>query len=63
VLTGASTTTPWSSANALRVIASGRYPVAKLHSHSFGLDEVERALLTLGNQIEGEQPLHITIKP
>ncbi len=61
-LVGASATTAWSVANAMRVIAGGRYPFAKLHSHTVGLDEVDWAIRLLGGEVEG-QPVHVTITP
>jgi threonine dehydrogenase-like Zn-dependent dehydrogenase len=62
-IVGSNTTTPWSVTNALRVISAGNYPFHKLHSHTVGLEETERAIRILGGEIEGEQPIHITIRP
>jgi threonine dehydrogenase-like Zn-dependent dehydrogenase len=60
---GAGGTTPWSAAAALRVIAAGNYPWAKLHTHTFGLDEADRAVRILGGEIEDTPHVHVTIVP
>jgi threonine dehydrogenase-like Zn-dependent dehydrogenase len=60
---GAFATTPWSTANALRVLAAGRYPFAKLHSHAVGLDGVEDGIRLLGGELEADDVIHITVKP
>jgi threonine dehydrogenase-like Zn-dependent dehydrogenase len=61
---GAFATTPWATANAMRLLDQGKYPFHKLHSHTFGLDDVERAIGILGGEIADPTPvLHITIKP
>lgn len=54
---------PWSTRNALRIIGSGRYPLSQLHSHTFPLEETERAIQVLANEVPGESPLHLTIVP
>ncbi|HWH20299.1 MAG TPA: zinc-binding dehydrogenase [Solirubrobacterales bacterium] len=59
---GVAATTAWSVENALRIIASGRYPFARLHSHRFALEEAEQAVRTLGGEV-GSDPLHITVMP
>ena len=46
-----------------RILAEGRYPFHKLHTHTVGLDEVERAIRILGGEVEGEQVIHITVVP
>jgi threonine dehydrogenase-like Zn-dependent dehydrogenase len=61
-LIGVSATTPWSVSNALRVLAEGRYPFHKLHSHSVGLEGVEDAVRILGGEVEGA-PIHMTVVP
>ena len=61
---GAFNHTPWATANAMRILGEGKYPFYKLHSHNFGLDQVERAIGILGGDIVDETPvLHITITP
>jgi 2-desacetyl-2-hydroxyethyl bacteriochlorophyllide A dehydrogenase len=59
---GAQATTVNSVRRALDVIEGGRYPVAELHTHTVGLDQVEEALKVLGGEVPGE-PIHITVVP
>jgi threonine dehydrogenase-like Zn-dependent dehydrogenase len=49
--------------SAINVIASGRYPLEKLHTHTVAIEQVERAIRILGGEIEGEEGLHITVVP
>lgn len=53
----------WAVREAVRVIASRRFPLGRLHSHVLGLDDAERAVRMLGGEIPGETPVHITIRP
>jgi len=47
---------------ALDIVASGRWPVGKLCSHDFGLDDVHQAILaTAGRETEGA--VHVTVSP
>ena len=47
---------------ALDIVASGRWPIDKLCSHDFGLDQVHEAILaTAGRGIEGA--IHVTVSP
>ena len=62
-MVGVAATTSWAVANAVRVLGEGRYPFAKLHSHTFGLEQAERGIRILGGEIEDELPIHITVKP
>ena len=47
---------------ALRLIASGRYPLERMHTHDFPLQELERAIRTLSGEI-GEPAISITVEP
>jgi threonine dehydrogenase-like Zn-dependent dehydrogenase len=47
---------------ALETIASGRYPLEKLCTHTFGLSEVNAGLLTVGGQGE-EGAIHCCVNP
>jgi threonine dehydrogenase-like Zn-dependent dehydrogenase len=45
---------------ALRIIESGKYPLHKLSTHKFSIEETEKALLTIGG--EGERgAIHISV--
>jgi threonine dehydrogenase-like Zn-dependent dehydrogenase len=60
---GAFATTPWSTAQAIRILTDGSYPFAKLHSHTLGLKDVERGIRMLGGEIDGGDVLHISVRP
>lgn len=62
-VTGAFATVPWATWNALDLLASGRFPLAKLHSHRVGLNGVEHAIRVLGGEIPEESALHVTVIP
>ncbi len=47
---------------AIELIASGRYPLAKLCTHRYGLEDVDFALRTAAGETE-EKPIHISIVP
>jgi threonine dehydrogenase-like Zn-dependent dehydrogenase len=49
--------------DAIRLIESGRFPLAKMHTHSFGLADVARAIETLAGEVEGETAVHVSIHP
>jgi len=44
--------------SAIRLIETGRVPLAKLHTHDFGLEDAERAIQTLAGEIAGESCVH-----
>ena len=45
---------------ALRIIESGKYPLHKLSTHKFSIEETEKALLTIGG--EGDRnAIHISV--
>jgi threonine dehydrogenase-like Zn-dependent dehydrogenase len=48
---------------AIELIESGRYPFAKLHTHSFPIEQAEDAIHALAGGIPGLNPLHIAIVP
>ncbi|HEY0694801.1 MAG TPA: zinc-binding dehydrogenase [Kribbella sp.] len=48
---------------ALRLIESNKYPLEKMSTHSFSLEEAERAVLTLAGRVLGEESISITITP
>ncbi len=60
---GAAGFTPRGLREAVRLIAEADYPFAALHSHRFGLDDVDLAVRILGSEVDGEEPFHITICP
>jgi threonine dehydrogenase-like Zn-dependent dehydrogenase len=50
-------------AEAIRIIESGRFPLQKLHSHTFELAETARAIETLAGEVEGKQAVHVAVRP
>lgn len=50
-------------AAAIRIIESGRFPLGRMHTHSFGLTDVARAIETLAGEIPGEQAVHVAVFP
>lgn len=46
---------------AIRIIESGKYPLRKLCTHQFPLEKAELAIQTVGRQVSGEDPIHVTI--
>jgi threonine dehydrogenase-like Zn-dependent dehydrogenase len=50
-------------AEAIRIIESGRFPLERLHTHTFGLEDYGRAVEVLGNEVPGEDGVHISIDP
>jgi threonine dehydrogenase-like Zn-dependent dehydrogenase len=47
----------------LKLLASGTYDWSALHTHTFGLDDIDLALRTLAGEVPGETAVHVTIKP
>jgi threonine dehydrogenase-like Zn-dependent dehydrogenase len=47
---------------ALRQLASGRFPLEKLTTHTFGLDQVDRAIRAVGGEVE-EDVIHVSLLP
>ena len=50
-------------ASAIRLIESGRHPLAKMHTHDFSLREAELAIRTLAREIPGEESIHSCLLP
>ncbi|HSZ48501.1 MAG TPA: zinc-binding dehydrogenase [Streptosporangiaceae bacterium] len=50
-------------ADAIALIESRRFPLEKMHTHTFGLDEAELAIKTLGGDVPGEQAIHVSVHP
>lgn len=48
---------------ALRLIESRKYPLEKMHTHTFGLNEVDRAIRTLAGRVAGENAIHVSVAP
>jgi threonine dehydrogenase-like Zn-dependent dehydrogenase len=50
-------------AEAIRIIESGRFPLERLHTHTFGLEQAARAIETLAGEVPGEDAVHVAIRP
>lgn len=48
---------------AIALLESGRFPLQKLHTHTFGLDQVAEAIETLAGEREDRSAIHITVQP
>ncbi|MBX6354400.1 MAG: alcohol dehydrogenase catalytic domain-containing protein [Micromonosporaceae bacterium] len=51
------------NAEAIRIIESRRFPLEKLHTHTFGLDDAELAIQTLAGEVPGEAAVHVSVHP
>jgi len=49
--------------DAIDIIESQRFPLEKMHTHTFGLDDAARAIETLAGEVPGEDAVHVTIAP
>ena len=50
-------------AEAIRIIESRRFPLEKLHTHTFGLDDTALAMETLAGEVVGEAAVHVSVHP
>jgi threonine dehydrogenase-like Zn-dependent dehydrogenase len=50
-------------AEAITLIESRRLPLEKLHTHTFGLEDVVEAIETLGGDVPGESAVHVSVHP
>lgn len=48
---------------AIRLIESGRVPLARMHTHDFALADAERAIQMLAGEIPGEASIHSCLVP
>lgn len=51
----------WAKDRAIATVASGRVSFERYHSHTLALDQADRALQILAGEVDGEDPLHITL--
>lgn len=49
--------------SAIKVIESGKVPLAAMHTHNFKLEEAELAIRTLAREIEGQESIHSCLFP
>jgi threonine dehydrogenase-like Zn-dependent dehydrogenase len=48
---------------AIRLIESGRVPLARMHTHDFGLADAEHAIQMLAGEVPGESSIHSCLIP
>jgi threonine dehydrogenase-like Zn-dependent dehydrogenase len=48
---------------AIRIIESRRFPLEKLHTHTFGLDSTTLAMETLAGEVPGQAAVHVSVHP
>jgi len=52
-----------SFAIAVKLIESRKYPFEKMHTHSFALNDLERAINTLAGRVAGEHAVSVSLDP
>ncbi|MGE5287296.1 MAG: zinc-dependent alcohol dehydrogenase [Micromonosporaceae bacterium] len=50
-------------ADAIALLESRRFPLEKMHTHTFGLADAELAIQTLGGDVPGESAIHVSVHP
>jgi threonine dehydrogenase-like Zn-dependent dehydrogenase len=48
---------------AIALLESGRFPLEKLHTHTFGLDQVGLAIETLAGETDDKSAIHVSVRP
>jgi threonine dehydrogenase-like Zn-dependent dehydrogenase len=49
--------------DAIKLIESGKFPLEKMQTHKFGLDNVEHAIQLLAGEVPGEDGIHVAVMP
>ena len=49
--------------DAIALLESRRFPLEKMHTHTFRLDDAALAIQTLGGEIPGESAIHVSVHP
>jgi threonine dehydrogenase-like Zn-dependent dehydrogenase len=49
--------------DAIALIESRRFPLEKMHTHTFGLDDTALAIETLGGEVPGQAAIHVSVHP
>jgi threonine dehydrogenase-like Zn-dependent dehydrogenase len=49
--------------NAIKLIESGQFPLEKMQTHKYGLNDVEHAIKLLAGEVPGEDGIHVAIMP
>ncbi|MGH3280078.1 MAG: zinc-dependent alcohol dehydrogenase [Trebonia sp.] len=49
--------------NAIKLIESGKFPLERMQTHKYGLDNVEHAIKLLAGELPGEDGIHVAVMP
>jgi threonine dehydrogenase-like Zn-dependent dehydrogenase len=49
--------------DAIALLQSRRFPLEKMHTHTFGLADAALAIQTLGGDVPGEHAIHVSVHP
>jgi len=49
--------------DAITLIESGKFPLERMQTHRYGLDDVEHAIKLLAGEVPGEDGIHVAIMP
>jgi threonine dehydrogenase-like Zn-dependent dehydrogenase len=49
--------------DAIALLESRRFPLEKMHTHTFGLADAALAIQTLGGDVPGERAIHVSVHP
>ena len=49
--------------DAIKLIESGKFPLEKMQTHRYGLDDVEHAIRLLAGEVPGEDGIHVAVMP
>jgi threonine dehydrogenase-like Zn-dependent dehydrogenase len=60
---GAFSVSEWAKLQAVRVLSGGRLDLSGLHTHTLPITKLDQAMRILGGEVEGQEPLHITVTP
>jgi threonine dehydrogenase-like Zn-dependent dehydrogenase len=50
-------------ADAIALLESRRFPLERMHTHTFGLSDAALAIQTLGGDVPGERAIHVSVHP
>ncbi|SFL18939.1 zinc-dependent alcohol dehydrogenase [Geodermatophilus ruber] len=50
-------------AEAIALIESRRFPLERMHTHTFGLDDTAHAIEVLAGEVPGESAVHVSVHP
>ena len=48
---------------AVKIVESRKYPLEKMVTHRFPLEEAEKAVKTVAGEVEGEDPVKMVLLP